>query len=254
MNLNDKRILVTGVSRASGIGAAIALTLAENGAEVIITGMSAYDAHINYPDTDATFTQTYAQSLSDKGLKVKALPSKDLSIAENGIQLIQNASPINGLVLNHAYSENKNLEDWTQEHIDKHLSTNVSGAMMMIQTFAKQLPQNQRGAITLFTSGQYKGSMINEIAYAVSKEAIIAITQQCAAALAHQNIQVNAINPGPTDTGYASKEDYEALKKRFPQNRWGLPSDAAKLTHFLQSDYASWISGEVIASEGGFKR
>ena len=125
---------------------------------------------------------------------------------------------------------------------------------MMIQEFHKQLPDGKRGAITLFTSGQYLGPMSDEMAYTVSKQAIIGMCKQASAALAEHNIQVKCINPGPTDTGYAFGEVYDALAAHFPSGRWGQAEDAAKLVHFLQSDYSSWITGEVIASEGGFRR
>ena len=70
--------------------------------------------------------------------------------------------------------------------------------------------------------------MVNEIAYAVSKEAIIGLCKQAAAALASLNIRVNCINPGPTDTGYLAGEDYEAVARLFPAGKWGTPYDAAR--------------------------
>ncbi len=98
--------------------------------------------------------------------------------------------------------------------------------------------------------------MVDEIAYAVSKDAIIGLCKQTAAALAMKKIRVNCINPGPTDTGYFDSEDeiYKKIAHQFPSRRWGMPEDAARLVHFLHSDYASWITGQVIASEGGFRR
>lgn len=96
--------------------------------------------------------------------------------------------------------------------------------------------------------------MVDEIAYAVSKDATIGLCRQFAAALAPSNIQVNCINPGPTDTGYVLDASYAAAARLFPAGRWGMPDDAARLVQFLQSDYSSWITGQVIASEGGFNR
>ncbi len=68
------------------------------------------------------------------------------------------------------------------------------------------------------------------------------------------NIQINAINPGPTDTGYATGSDYEAVRDLFPLKRWGIPQDVANLVSMLMDPKAQWITGEVIASEGGFRR
>ena len=163
---------------------------------------------------------------------------------------------LDGIVLNHAYSTSNPIGEWTMEHINAHLHTNVTASMLMIQAFAKQLPQGKTGSVTLFTSGQYLGPMVNEIAYCVSKDAIIGLCRQTAAALAKQKIRVNCINPGATDTGYLMPESdsYQMVASMFPSGRWGMPEDAAKLVQFLQSDFSAWITGQIIASEGGFDR
>ena len=167
-------------------------------------------------------------------------------------EAVEKLGNLNGLVLNHAYSTHCPLGEWTAQHIDKHLTVNVRASMLMIQRFAAHARDG--GCITLFTSGQYLGPMVSEIAYAVSKEAIRCLCVQAAAALAPQGIRVNCVNPGPNDTGYLSGEEYEAVKARFPLGRWGMPDDAAKLVQFLHCDQADWITGQTIASEGGFDR
>ena len=260
LSLKNKNILVTGVSRSLGIGTAITKTLAEAGANVVTHGFSSYDKELQYPDVSTNFTNILEKELSDKGYQVFVLPSSDIS--ENGIpeKIISEAANkfgyLDGLVLNHAYSTWSPMGEWTAAHIDAHLNANVRASMLMIQAFVKQLPKDKRAAITLFTSGQYLGPMINEIAYAVSKDAIIGLCRQAAVALTPKNIRVNCINPGATDTGYLDSEDriYKTVANMFPSGRWGMPEDAARLVHFLQSDYASWITGQVIASEGGFRR
>ncbi len=118
----------------------------------------------------------------------------------------------------------------------------------------KQHTHNIKAAITLFTSGQYLGPMPNEIAYAVSKEAIRGLSIQASAALAKENIRVNCVNPGPNDTGYLKGEEYKRIAKMFPSGKWGTPEDTANLLLFLHSEYGDWITGQVIASEGGFQR
>ncbi|MCR2044054.1 SDR family oxidoreductase [Anaerosalibacter massiliensis] len=258
LSLKEKNILVTGVSRSMGIGTAITKLLAEAGANVITHGYSGYDKALKYRDYNNDFTNTLEQELNKKGYSVTILPPSDLSEKEIPEKVIEQAISkfgyIDGLVLNHAYSVCAPIGEWTSEHIDAHLNTNVRATMLMIQAFANQLPKGKSGVITLFTSGQYLGPMIKEIAYAVSKEAVIGLCKQAAVALAPQNIRVNCINPGATDTGYLEDEDYKTVAKMFPFGRWGMPEDAARLVHFLHSDYARWITGEVIASEGGFRR
>ena len=258
LSLDGKVILVTGVSRAMGIGAEITRVLANAGAKVLTHGNPIYDQSMQYSDADHSFPGTLQDELVTDGNVVRNLGYSDLSQDGAAEDLIEQARMVfgylDGLVLNHAYSTHAPIGSWTSEHIDLHLQVNVRAAMLMIQAFARQLPKGRRGAITLFTSGQYLGPMIDEIAYAVSKEAIIGLNRQASYALADQNIQVNCINPGPTDTGYLSGEIHQQVAERFPGGKWGMPADAARLVHFLQSDYSAWITGETISSEGGFRR
>ncbi|SIR48208.1 SDR family oxidoreductase [Halanaerobium kushneri] len=110
------------------------------------------------------------------------------------------------------------------------------------------------GRIINLSSGQFKGPMENEMAYAATKGAVDALTISLAAELAPKGITVNAVNPGPTDTGWMGQELKEELLKKFPQGRIGQPEDTARLVSFLASKDAEWITGEIINSEGGFKR
>ncbi len=96
--------------------------------------------------------------------------------------------------------------------------------------------------------------MTGEVAYAASKGALASITRTLADQLADQRITVNAVNPGPVDTGYAPPGAHEAVRRRFPDQRWGVPDDPARLIAWLATDEAAWITGQVINSEGGFRR
>jgi 3-oxoacyl-[acyl-carrier protein] reductase len=96
--------------------------------------------------------------------------------------------------------------------------------------------------------------MPSELAYAATKGAVDALTITMAAEAAPLGITVNAINPGPTDTGWMTEELKRDLKARFPFGRAGKPADAAKLVKFLASREADWITGQIIHSEGGFIR
>lgn len=254
LSLLNQNLLVTGVSRSLGIGTAIAKRLSQAGAVVAVHGNANYDSDRNYPDASVSHISKLASSEST----LKLCTSSDLSdpaVPEQVVaEAVKKTGPLHGLVLNHAYSTNASVMDWTAEHIDAHLSVNVRASMLLIQAFVKQLPQDSKGVITLFTSGQYLGPMIDEIAYAVSKEAIRGLCTQLSTALAPKNIRVNCINPGPTDTGYLEGEAYEQVARMFPAGKWGTPDDAAKLVQFLHSEQAQWITGQTIASEGGFER
>ena len=251
LSLENKNILITGVSRASGIGTAIAMKCIQAGANVITHGNPQYDADREYPDASDNFQVDFA-----KKYNLKVISSSNLGDPNEPERVITKARKLlgylDGLVLNHAYSVNADIFNCTAENIDNHFNINVRASMLMIKAFAQQ--SDRGGLITLFTSGQYLGAMIDEIAYAVSKEAIKGLCTQASAALAPYNIRVNCINPGATDTNYLTGEAYDRVAEMFPSRRWGTPDDAAKLVHFLHSDYASWITGQTIASEGGFQR
>lgn len=259
IKLDEKKILITGVSRPLGIGATLAKRLAEAGAIVAIHGFSDYDLTVgNHLSAVTNGTEALAKQFNDLGLNVTALTSSDLEIPGIAEKVVEEAAlklnGLDGLILNHCYGTSNEIGQWTAKDIDTHLIVNVRASMMMIQAFVKQADSSNDNAITLFTSGQYLGPMKNEMAYCVSKEAIICLCHQASWELSDKNIRVNCINPGPNDTGYCFGETYEEVAKRFPSKRWGTPDDTADLLLFLHSEQAKWITGQVIASEGGFNR
>ena len=96
--------------------------------------------------------------------------------------------------------------------------------------------------------------MPGEIAYAITKGAIETLTYTLASEIASKGITINAVNPGPNDTGWMNRELEDQLLAQSPMGRVGRPTDTAKLIGFLASEEAEWITGQVIHSEGGFKR
>ena len=96
--------------------------------------------------------------------------------------------------------------------------------------------------------------MRKELAYAASKGAIASMTESLSDALIDQGITVNTVNPGPVDTGYATPDEHESTRHRFPQKEWGQPDDPARLTAWLCSDEARGVTGQVINTEGGLRR
>ena len=105
----------------------------------------------------------------------------------------------------------------------------------------------------MMTSGQHLGATRSEISYMTSKGAIHQATRSLSASLIGRGITVNTINPGPVDTGYPTGEQWQRVRDRMPQGRWGEPDDVARLIAWLCTDDARWITGQVIDSEGGFR-
>ena len=136
--------------------------------------------------------------------------------------------------------------------LDAFLHENVRATILLVKEFAAQRDHDRPGGrVILLTSGQHLGPMGREVAYAVSKGAIAEATLTLADELADAGITVNTVNPGPTDTGWGLADIDPAP---MPFGRWGEPDDAARLIAWLCSDDAHWITGQVLNSEGGFRR
>jgi len=160
--------------------------------------------------------------------------------------------PIDILVVNHARSGHGRLDRLTAEEIDAFLHENVRASLLLVREFAIQHDDSRAGGrVVLFTSGQHLAPMAREVAYAVSKGALQQATLTLADELADRGITVNAVNPGPTDTGWLAGAE---PGPEMPFGRWGDPDDAARLVAWLCSDDAGWITGQTIDSEGGFRR
>jgi 3-oxoacyl-[acyl-carrier protein] reductase len=258
IRLDGQKILITGVSRPLGIGATLAKRFAEAGAAVAVHGFSDYDMAVHRAETALrNGTEVVAERLNNLGLDCFLITPSDLEKPGNAEKAVEEAAAklggLDGLILNHAYSTHAGIGEWTAEHIDSHLLVNVRASMMMLQSFVSQADRAKDNAVTLFTSGQYLSPMTGEIAYCVSKEAVICLCRQASYLLGDRNIRVNCINPGPNNTGYCSDEFIESYARLFPAGRWGTPDDTADLALFLHSPAAKWITGQVIASDGGVK-
>jgi 3-oxoacyl-[acyl-carrier protein] reductase len=140
----------------------------------------------------------------------------------------------------------------TSNEIDLSYAVNVRATLLLVQAFAAAHDGRPGGRVVLFTSGQYHGAMPGELPYIATKAALHELTGSLAVHLAPRAITVNCIDPGPNDTGWADQATYEAVTTRSPGGRWSTPDDAARLIAFLISDEAAWITGQTIASDGGW--
>ena len=255
-HLKGEIAIITGVSRLKGIGAAICKELAEAGYHIFFTYWTEYDLKMPW-SIDLDEPIKLKEALIKKGVKVSCM-ELDLTQYDAPEQLINRVSEQLGypdiLINNAAYSTNNDFSTLTAEELDKHYMVNVRATTLLSSKFAQKFDKKSGGRIVNITSGQSQGPMPGELAYATTKGAVDALTITLSAEIAHLGITVNAINPGPTDTGWMTEKIKSDLKPMFPFGRMGEPRDVAKTIKFLVSDEADWITGQIIHSEGGFKR
>ena len=255
-NLRGRVALVTGVGRRRGIGSAVCRALAARGADVVITCWRAYDRGMPWNSDDGEPAALVAE-LRASGVRAEAV-EMDLSLPESPERLLDAAEERLGrpsiLVNVAAHSTRDGYEALDAATLDAHYAVNVRAMALLSVLFARRLSNGSGGRIVNFSSGQSQGPMVGELAYATSKGAIEAFTRTLAAEVWERGITVNAVNPGPTDTGWMPEELKEDLEPEFSSGAIGTPEDAARLVAFLVGDEARWITGQTIHSEGGFFR
>jgi len=161
---------------------------------------------------------------------------------------------IDALVLNHVYDPETSIAELDAAAIDKHLAVNVRASLLLIREFLSAHDGRPGGRIIMLTSGQHLGPQGDHLAYIASKGALHQLTVSLSDIAMNRGITVNTINPGPTLTYDPPPEIREAVADRMPLGRWGMPDDVGRLARWLVSPAAQWITGQVINSEGGFRR
>ncbi|MFR0354066.1 SDR family oxidoreductase [Streptomyces sediminimaris] len=263
--LRGRTALVTGASRRAGIGHAVARRLAAYGASVHLHHHVPHDTAMPWGgDRTADVIASVRAALADPAAHVTAGPA-DLSDPAAPAELLATAASALGgridvLVANHALSgSDGTLDTIDAAMLDAHWAVDTRSVLLLVQAYARHRaalpPRAPGGRVVMMTSGQdIAGGMPDEIAYALQKGALASITRSLSTALVGHAITVNTVNPGPVDTGYATGRTHEAVAARFPGGRWGVPDDPARLIAWLATDEADWITGQVIDSEGGFRR
>jgi 3-oxoacyl-[acyl-carrier protein] reductase len=250
--------VVTGVSRRAGIGFAIARTLLESGMSVFIQSWTPHDAEQPW-GSESEGIVGVIEALREHGGRLEhveadfALPDAPAATIDRAVQVFGH---VDVMVANHATSSGRqSLDSVTADELDHSWAVNARASVLLTQAFAAQHDdQRSGGRVVLFTSGQHLAPMAQELPYAISKGAIHQMTLTLADALADRGITVNTVNPGPTDTGWATPQLFDQVRSALPAGRWGTADDVARLVAWLVSDESAWITGQVLDSEGGFRR
>jgi 3-oxoacyl-[acyl-carrier protein] reductase len=255
--LSGRVALVTGVSRRIGIGMAVSRRLADLGADLFLTSWTAHDRDQPWGADPGGMDAVLAELGAGRETRIEHLEADFLDPEAPGRVLAAAVAAyghVDVLVCNHARSSAGGLGELTAAELDACFAVNTRAVLLLVQALAAQHDGRPGGRVVLFTSGQQLGPMADELAYATSKAALAGITLSLADTLADRGITVNTVNPGPTDTGYADPPVLERVARRFPGGRWGTPDDAARLVAWLCSDDGAWVTGQIVNSEGGFRR
>ena len=243
MRLKDKVALVTGGGR--GIGKAIVLALAKEGADIVT-------CDINLENLKEVAAEI--EKLGRKVLILKADVSKMGEVEEMVKKALDKFIKIDILVNNAGITRDNLILRMSEEEWDQVLDINLKGTFNCLKTVTRPMMKARSGRIINIAS--VVGIMGNpgQANYAASKAGIIGLTKSAAKELASRGINVNAVAPGFIETSMTEAlgdEAKEKLTSQIPLKRLGEVADVANLVVFLASDSASYITGEVIKVDGG---
>ncbi len=275
-NLKGKVAIVTGAASKRGMGHAIALRLAGEGANVVITDKftaprSLFPGDSGWGGLEAEVAEIKA--LGRQGLAIVADIGKSQDVDKivsktldklGQIDILVHCAAIRGPVGKPAVELAE--DDWRAI-----LDINTTGAFLISKAVAKSMiSRGEGGKIVLIASMAGTHGVPGSIAYCVSKYGVIGLVKTLAVELGPHKINVNAINPGAIITNLrdesfdkmskaqgiswdeARKKDYEKISANIPLGRLGTPDEVADLAYFLVSDLSTYITGETIGIGGGF--
>jgi len=244
-DLAGKVALVTGVSRRAGIGAAIAKELVGAGAAVFITYFREYDQRQKW-GIEPGEPEFILRGLGTQGGGMEVDLGDPSAVAGLFDQAISHFGRVDMLVNNAAHWESGGILEVSAPQLDRHYAVNLRAAVLLCSEFVRRRSSGRGGRIVNITSGQLQGPMPGELAYAVTKAGLDALTLSLAAELMELGVTVNAIDPGPTDTGWISDELKASLAAAAPAGRIATPREVAVVVRRLLADTAARVTGRVI--------
>ena len=246
INLKNKTAIVTGARR--GIGRAIALKLAENGANVVVTDI--------FPE-DCQKVVEEIKKLGVDGLAIKVDVTNEQDIVNAVQQAKDKFGKIDILVNNAGIFMQKELDKMEASEIEKILNINLKGTILCTKHILPEMKSQKYGKIVNIASiAGFVGFDFSSV-YCATKGGLIAMTKELALELGSYKINVNAVAPGVIATDMTKdmindEQIKSALLSKIPYKRIGQPEDIANTVAFLCSDESEYITGQTIAVDGGW--
>jgi 3-oxoacyl-[acyl-carrier protein] reductase len=245
--LAGKVAVVTGASK--GIGAAIAKSLAAEGASVVV----------NYASSKTGADKVVADITKAGGKAVAVAGDVSKAAAAQGIvdAAVKQYGHLDILVNNSGVYEFSPIESVTEEQFHRQFNVNVLGLLLTTQAAVKHLGEG--GSIINISSGVTRLTPANSAVYSGTKGAVDAITGVLAKELGPKKIRVNAISPGMVETegthsaGFIGSDFEKAMVAQSPLGRIGQPDDIAEIAVFLASNDSRWLTGEQLLATGGIR-
>lgn len=242
--LKGKNALVTGGSR--GIGKAIALELAKQGANVAV----------NYAGNEAK-AQSVVEELTSMGIqafKIQADVADESAVKNMVREVIGQFGSLDILVNNAGVTKDNLLMRMKAEEFDQVINTNLKGVFLCTKAVTRQMMKQRSGRIINVSSIVGVSGNPGQANYVAAKAGVIGLTKSSAKELASRNIHVNAVAPGfiSTDmTDELTEEQRESMLAMIPLEKLGSAEDVAKVVRFLASEDANYITGQTIHIDGG---
>ena len=236
-NLEGQRALVTGAT--SGIGRAVALQLARDGAEVVVHGR------------DVARGAETVQEITAAGGKASFVAA-DLGDLADVQRLAHDVGEVDILINNAGISAFGPTAEFDPAVFDKMFASNVRAPFFLVATLAPGMAARGRGSIVSLSSMAGGVGLVGGAAYGATKASLEAMTRAWAAEYSESGVRVNAIAPGPVYTPSPSGPEFiTALGETTPMHRASQPEEIAEVIAFLASPRASYITGTTVAADGG---